>query len=175
MIPYHFCAPKGPETYSLRPRLLHFQYGSGVSEPGELLQETSIVPIDVNGGESNDLIGRLSAQLSRPQSEPGKQSVIFEPSEVVAFELVRSSSTSSTTASGGGPDNKAFTYPKSIYLDQFLRENVDLAQAKRAQRQEIFEEVQHLVLHKTTMAHFDVSGRLQWGSTYPDRLVVVWW
>lgn len=137
----------------VRPRLLHFQYGNGISEPGELLQETSIVPIDVNGGESNDLIGRLSAQLSKPLSEPGKQSVIFEPSEVVAFELVRSS----TSASGGGLDRKAFTYPKSIYLDQFLRENVELAQAKRGQRQEMLDEVQRLVLHKKTLTHFDVS------------------
>ncbi|KAG8215977.1 hypothetical protein J3R82DRAFT_7960 [Butyriboletus roseoflavus] len=144
-----------------KPRLLHFQYGSGISEPGELLQETSIVPIDVNGGESNDLIGRLSAQLSRPQSEPCKQSVIFEPSEVVAFELVRSSSTSSTTANGGGIDRKAFRYPTSIYLDQFLRENVELAQAKRAQRQEMLEEIQRLVLHKKTLTQFDGKDTLK--------------
>ncbi|KAH0831081.1 hypothetical protein J3R83DRAFT_13627 [Lanmaoa asiatica] len=144
-----------------KPRLLHFQYGSGISEPGELLQETSIVPIDVNGGESNDLIGRLSAQLSKPQFEPGKQSVIFEPSEVVAFELVRSSSNTSNTTSGGGSDKKAFTYPKSIYLDQFLRENIGLAQAKREQRQEIFGEVQRLVSHKKTLTHFDSKDTLK--------------
>jgi hypothetical protein len=145
-----------------RPRLLHFQYGSGISEPGELLQETSIVPIDVNGKGSNDLIGQLSAQLSKPQSEPGKQSVIFEPSEVVGFELVRSSSAPGTTANGGGSDRKAFTYPKSIYLDQFLRENVELAQGKRRQRQEMAEEVQQLVKHKKTLTDFDVSHCLQW-------------
>lgn len=157
-----------------RPRLLHFQYGSGVSEPGELLQETSIVPIDVNGGESNDLIGRLSAQLSKPQSEPGKQSVIFEPSEVVAFELVRVSSTPSTSSSGGGSDKKAFTYPKSIYLDQFLRENVELAQAKRKQRREMLEEVQRLVLHKKTLSHFDVRRPCYaWWFKYSDVCGVV--
>ncbi|KAN0094833.1 hypothetical protein V8E55_003120 [Tylopilus felleus] len=142
-----------------KPRLLHFQYGSGISEPGELLQETSIVPIDVNGGESNDLIGRLSAQLSRPQSEPGKQSVIFEPSEVVAFELVRSSP--STAAGGSGTDRKPFMYPKSIYLDQFLRVNVELAQGKRAQRREMLEEVQTLVSHKNTLTHFDSKDTLK--------------
>lgn len=162
---------KYSEFYSFRPRLLHFQYGSGVGEPGELLQETSIVPIDINGGESNDLIGRLSAQLSRPQSEPGKQSVIFEPSEVVAFELVRSSSTSSTTANGGGSERKAFTYPKSIYLDQFLRENVEVAEAKRGQRHGIFEEVQRLVSHKKTLANFDVSRWPTIRLKYSDRLV----
>lgn len=144
-------------TLLVRPRLLHFQYGSSISESGELLQETSIVPIDVNGGDLNDLIGRLSAQLSKPLSEPGKQSVIFEPSEVVAFELVRSSIAPSTSPSGGGSDRKAFTYPKSIYLDQFLRENVDVAQAKRRQRQEMLEEMQRLVLHKKTLTYFDVS------------------
>ncbi|KAF8553500.1 hypothetical protein OG21DRAFT_1597694 [Imleria badia] len=144
-----------------KPRLLHFQYGSGISEPGELLQETSIVPIDVNGGESNDLIGRLSAQLSKPQSEPGKQCVIFEPSEMVAFELVRSSSTPSTSTSSGGSDRKPFTYPKSIYLDQFLRENVELAQAKREQRLEMLEEAQQLVSHKNTLTHFDNKDTLK--------------
>lgn len=155
-----------------RPRLLHFQYGSGISEPGELLQETSIVPIDVNVKGSNDLIGQLSAQLSKPQSEPGKQSVIFEPSEVVAFELVRSSSAPSTTANGGGSDRKAFTYPKSIYLDQFLRENVELAQGKRRQRQVMLEEVQQLVKHKKTLTDFDVSHCLRW-SRLPDCRVAV--
>ena len=150
----------------LRQRLLHFQYGSGISEPGELLQETSIVPIDVNGGESNNLIGRLSTQLSKPQSEPGKQSVIFEPSAVVAFELVRSSSTPSATT------NKTFTYPKSIYLDQFLRENVELAQEKRKQKQDMLDEIQRLVLHKKTLTNFDVSWSIyEWGS---DILMYVW-
>ena len=145
--------------------MLHFQYGSGISEPGELLQETSIVPIDVNGGGSNDLIGRLSAQLSKPQSEAGKQSVIFEPSEVVAFELVRSSLTQSTSSTGNGSDKKPFTYPKSIYLDQFLRENVELAQAKREQRQDMLREVQQLVLHKNALTNFDVSRALRCGPT----------
>ncbi|KAG9313733.1 hypothetical protein JVU11DRAFT_6087 [Chiua virens] len=142
-----------------KPRLLHFQYGSNVKEPGEVLQETSIVPIDVNGGESNDLIGRLSAQLSKPHAEV-KQSVIFEPSEVVAFELVRSS-TSNPTVGGAELDRKPFRYPKSIYLDQFLRENVELVQAKRAQRQAMLEEVQQLVLHKKTLTHFDSKDTLK--------------
>ncbi|KAF8452404.1 hypothetical protein L210DRAFT_2031624 [Boletus edulis BED1] len=144
-----------------KPRLLHFQYGSGISEPGELLQETSIVPIDVNGGESNDLIGRLSVQPSKLQSEPGKQCVIFEPSEVVAFELVRPSSTPGTTANGNGSDRKPFTYPKSIYLDQFLRKNVELAQTKRAQKREMLQEVQQLLLHKNTLTHFDNKDTLK--------------
>lgn len=52
-------------------------------------------------------------------------------------------------------------YPKSIYLDQFLRVNVELAQGKRAQRREMLEEVQTLVSHKNTLTHFDVSRRLR--------------
>ncbi|KAF9242275.1 hypothetical protein BU15DRAFT_44007 [Melanogaster broomeanus] len=140
-----------------KPRLLHFQYGSSMSEPGELLQETSIVPIDVHGGDAKDLIGRLYAQLSKPQPEPGKQSVIFEPSEVVAFELSRSSSAST---SGDSVERKAFTFPKSIYLDQFLRENVDLVRRKRRHQQEMSEEIQRLILHKRTLTHFDGKDAL---------------
>ncbi|KAG6372901.1 hypothetical protein JVT61DRAFT_7341 [Boletus reticuloceps] len=126
-----------------KPRLLHFQYGSGISEPGELLQETAIVPIDVNGGESNDLIGRLSAQLSNPQSEPGKQCVIFEPSEVVAFELVRSSST-------------PIDIPRPI-----LEKNIELAQTKRVQKREMLQEVQQQLWHKNTLTHFDNKDTLK--------------
>ncbi|KAF8839694.1 hypothetical protein BDN67DRAFT_737341 [Paxillus ammoniavirescens] len=144
-----------------KPRLLHFQYGSSVSEPGELLQETSIVPIDVHAtagsGNANDLIGRLSAQLSKPQSYAGKQSVIFEPSEVVAFELSRASPAypNSTSTGGDRVERKPFTFPASIYLDQFLRDNVGFAQAKRRQQEEMTEEVQRLILHKKTLTHFE--------------------
>ncbi|KAF9224715.1 hypothetical protein BS17DRAFT_751550 [Gyrodon lividus] len=150
-----------------KPRFLHFQYGGSISEPGEVLQETSIVPIDVHatagGGDANDLIGHLSAQLSKPQPEPGNQSVIFEPSEVVAFELSRSSLTSLSSTSMGGDrvEKKLFTFPKSIYLDQFLRENVGLAQGKRRQKQEMTEEMQRLILHKNALTHFNGKDTLQ--------------
>ncbi|KIJ59889.1 hypothetical protein HYDPIDRAFT_99805 [Hydnomerulius pinastri MD-312] len=150
-----------------KPRLLHFQYGSSIGEPGELLQSTSIVPIDVSGsssgGDANDLIGRLSAQLSKPQSDPGKQSVIFEPSEVIAFELSRSSTAylSSTSTNGDKAERKPFVYPKSIYLDQFLRENVALAEGKRRQQKEMNEETQRLVLHKKSLTHFNGKDTLK--------------
>lgn len=92
---------------------------------------------------------------------------------MVAFELVRSSSIPNTTANGGGLDRKRFTYPKSIYLDQFLRENIELAQQKREQREEMFNQVQQLVKHKKTLTHFDVSLRLP-GGQCSDCLIVVW-
>ncbi|KAH7882908.1 hypothetical protein F5I97DRAFT_1930528 [Phlebopus sp. FC_14] len=150
-----------------KPRLFHFQYGSSISEPGELLQEASIVPIDVNAlsstGDANDLIGRLSAQLSKPLDGGVKQSVIFEPSEVVAFELARLSTAylGSTTASSSKGERKPFRYPKSIYLDQFLRDNAELAEAKRSQQHEMNAEVQKLILHKRSLTHFNGKDTLK--------------
>ncbi|KAL4076724.1 hypothetical protein V8B97DRAFT_2022016 [Scleroderma yunnanense] len=146
------------------PRLFHFLYGSNTSEHVEVLQETSIVPIAVNppdgGGEANDLIGRLSSQLSNPQDSSEKQSVIIEPSEVVAFQLSRSSS-SHLNSTGTSADRKPFTYPKSVYLDQFLKENVEFAENRRRQQHEMYAEAQKLILHKKSMTHFNGKDTLK--------------
>jgi len=140
------------------PRLFHFLYGNNVGEHVEVLHETPIVPIDVNppdgGGDANDLIGRLSSQLSKDAS--AKQSAIIEPSEMVAFQLTRSSSTHLNTT-GTSSERKPFIYPKTIYLDQFLKENVEFAENRRRQQHEMYAEAQKLMLRKKSMTHFNVS------------------
>lgn len=145
---------------TLSPRLFHFLYGINTGEHVEVLHETPIVPIDVNpsdgGGDANDLIGRLSSQLSNPQDASAKQSVIVEPSEMVAFQLTRSSSTHLNTTNTSS-ERKPFIYPKSIYLDQFLKENVEFAENRRRQQHEMYAEAQKLILRKKSMTHFNVS------------------
>ncbi|KAI6165217.1 hypothetical protein EDD17DRAFT_1556658 [Pisolithus thermaeus] len=143
-------------------RLFHFLYGE--SAGAAMLQETCIVPIDINpgggGSDANDLIGRLSAQLSKPQDAPEKQSVIVEPSEVVAFQLSKPSpsySNNTSTSSAAKP----FVYPRSIYLDQFLQQNVEFAEAKRRQQHDLFSNVQKLILHKKSMTHFNGKDTLK--------------
>lgn len=125
-----------------------------------MLQETCIVPIDVNpsdgGGDANDLIERLSSLLSTPQNASARQSVIIEPSEVVAFQLSRPSS-SHLNNTGNNAERKPLIYPKTIYLDQFLKENVEFAESRRRRQHEMHEEVQRLILRKKSITHFDVS------------------
>lgn len=146
------------------PRLFHFLYGDNVGEHVEVLHETPIVPIDIDppdgGGDANDLIGRLSSQLSNAQDALAKQSVIIEPSEMVAFQLTRSSSTHLNTASTSS-ERKPFIYPKTIYLDQFLKENVEFAENRRRQQHEMYAEAQKLILRKKSMTHFNGRDTLE--------------
>ncbi|KAG2366383.1 hypothetical protein BDR07DRAFT_1328292 [Suillus spraguei] len=135
-------------------RIMQFQYGnSGFDdEPGELLQDASIVRVEAFGrSETNDLVGRLSAQLSNNKDDIKRQ-VIFESSEVIAFHLARSG-----TVTG---ERKPFKYPKHVYLDQFLKENVELAERKRVQQRDLHAEIQKLVLHNKSLTHFNDKDTL---------------
>jgi hypothetical protein len=136
-----------------RQRVMMFQYGNSNfdSEPGELLQDASIVRVEALGpSDTNDLLGRLSAQLSNHKDDIKQRQVIFEPSEVLAFYLMRSG-----TVTG---ERKPFKYPKQIYLDQFLKENVELAESKRSQQRELHADIQKLLLHKKSLTHFNVCA-----------------
>ncbi|KAG1903591.1 uncharacterized protein F5891DRAFT_77642 [Suillus fuscotomentosus] len=135
-------------------RIMQFQYGNSNfdDEPGELLQDASIVRVEALGrSDTNDLVGRLSAQLSNNKDDIKRQ-VIFEPSEVIAFHLARSG-----TVTG---ERKSFKYPKHIYLDQFLKENIELAESKRAQQRDLHAEIQKLVLHNKSLTHFNDKDTL---------------
>lgn len=141
-------------TGQAKQRIMQFQYGNSNfdDEPGELLQDASIVRVEALGrSETNDLVGRLSAQLSDNKDDVKRQ-VIFEPSEVIAFHLARSG-----TVTG---DREPFKYPKHIYLDQFLKENIELAESKRVQQRDLHAEIQKLVLHNKSLTHFNDKDTL---------------
>ncbi|KAG1888259.1 hypothetical protein F4604DRAFT_1916175 [Suillus subluteus] len=93
----------------------------------------------------------LSAQLSSNKDDIKRQ-VIFEPSEMIAFHLARSG-----TVTG---ERKPFKYPKHIYLDQFLKENIELAESKRVQQRDLHAEIQKLVLHNKSLTHFNDKDTL---------------
>lgn len=134
-----------------RQRVMQFQHGNSNldGEPGELLQDATIVRVEALGpSDTNDLVGRLSAQLANHKNDIKQYQVIFEPSEVLAFDLMRTG-----TVTG---ERKPFKYPKHIYLDQFLKENVELAEGKRRQQRELHADIQKLVLHKKSLTHFNV-------------------
>lgn len=145
-------------------------YTSSISPPSSSTTPAPAPP--------NDLISQLSAQLSQ-----SNQKVILDPSEVVAFQLVggrglpgysqlsSSPSTSTSTSTWGneatnwntvgGGTKKRFTYPKSLYLDQFLAENAELASEKRRVLREMGEEVRVLGLKRGGLVGFKVC-RVVW-------------
>jgi len=123
--------------------------------------ETEIVVVYVGGkrlGDNNDLVSCLSAQLSSPVDQPKQQECIFEPSDVVAFELNGTLASSSQWSYGNKTtETKEFKYPKHIYMDQFLQVNAELANAKRAQQREMGEEVERLSLKRKSLISFNVG------------------
>jgi hypothetical protein len=168
-------------------RLFHFRYGDITASETDATtnnnQETFIVKVTVGTSSgnnetaatsmgANDLVSQLSSQLSQ-----SNQKVIFEPSQVVAFQLTSapqvlpsySSSTNTGTGAGGG-GRKKFKYPKSIYLDQFLRENADLANEKRRLGREMNEEVQRLALKKQGLMYFKVTFSIYF---FEDKAVLM--
>ena len=157
-----------------RPRLFHFLHGKIDTDPDKHPDEAELVTVTVGGdaaGENNDLMSCLSAQLSAPLDLPERQEYIFEPSDVVAFELVSNPSggtSSQSTSFGGYGERKAFRYPKHIYLDRFLQVNSELSNAKRAEQQEMSAELDKLFIRRKSLTFFNVCicsifvGALLW-------------
>ncbi|KAF7969673.1 hypothetical protein HWV62_26731 [Athelia sp. TMB] len=141
-------------------RMFHFSYGNGTGDDtiGDLPDVTSIVSVTVgsNSNEgSQDLMSCLSAQFAPPGNEAQrKQNVILELSDIVAFEL-------HPGYRGSAKDRKPFSFPKVIYLDQFMQENADFAQAARARQRAISEEVDKLTLRKKSLTSFDNKNTLK--------------
>lgn len=151
-------------------RLFHFRYGfndgDDSQEQSDRRRDLSVVKVEVRGTEhANDLVSCLSSELSLTGNVPTpKKQVIFEASDVVAFQLVRenalpsyTSATSAASASSGKNERQTFKYPRSMYLDQFLKENFVMANARRTKQRELGVEVEKLVEKKKTLVRFKVS------------------
>lgn len=133
--------------------MFHFLYGNDGGDSDAYPDVTSIVSVTIgSNGNNHDLMSCLSAQFATPADEPRKkQDVILEPSDVVAFELISGSRVTTT-------ERKPFSYPKSIFLDQFLQENAEMASATRAHQRDVTEEVEALTLKKKSLTSFDVRS-----------------
>ena len=106
--------------------------------------------------DANDLVSSLAAELT-PMFSDKMEQVIYEPSEVIAFQLSRGSQPPSYDASvGRRTERETFKYPKSVYLDQFMRESYDLANAKRQEQKKLLAEVKMLEERKKDLLHFNV-------------------
>ncbi|KAJ6537423.1 hypothetical protein DFH09DRAFT_1178175 [Mycena vulgaris] len=131
-------------------RLFHFTFckiHSPVTGPPETVFESDsghVVAIEINPeAPSNDLVARLS-QTFNIYNEDGSSDhqLIREPSEMVTFEItVHSNSSSGTTP-------EPFVYPKSIYMDEFLAVNLDLANETRMSQRQIQKQIEELTTEK---------------------------
>ncbi|KAI9513480.1 hypothetical protein F5148DRAFT_1302495 [Russula earlei] len=136
------------------PRLFHFRYGPADAEPDtspfDQRQDMAIVRVDIrDDDQSADLVSALSARMAHSEV-PSKQLVIFEPSDVVTFQLVRYD-TLPSYARTTSPPRQPFRYPKHIYLDQYMKENVEITSAKWRQQKEIAERIQSLTLRENAL------------------------
>lgn len=133
------------------PRLFYFRYGSADAQPDmspfDQRQDMAIVKVDIrDDDQSANLASALSARMAHSEI-PSKQQVIFEPSDVVTFQLVRHDALPSYSQTPV-PPKKPFQYPKHIYLDQYMKENVEISAAKWKEQKEIAEKIQSLTLRE---------------------------
>jgi hypothetical protein len=116
----------------------------------------AIVKVDIrDDNQSADLVSALSARMAHSEI-PSKQQVIFEPSGVVTFQLVRHDMLPSYSPTPTLP-RQPFRYPKHIYLDQYMKENVEISSAKWKQQNEIAEKIQNLTLRENTLKRHQVG------------------
>ncbi|KAH6910678.1 hypothetical protein BKA70DRAFT_90896 [Coprinopsis sp. MPI-PUGE-AT-0042] len=108
-------------------------------------------------GSEHDLVPRLSANLSQYYEGKSSHSVIHEPSMMLAFALVRQP----LTASQRKGDPIPFSFPKSFYLDRFLFINLELANRKRSEEEQISWEVQDLQNQRETLTRFEQRDAIQ--------------
>ncbi|KAF9453345.1 hypothetical protein P691DRAFT_719810 [Macrolepiota fuliginosa MF-IS2] len=135
-----------PQSENESSRLFNFTYGHMELHrrmPRQMRRSPSdshIVLVEF-GGEAipyTDLISCLSATLSMWTDAGSAHDVIIEPSEVFCFHLRRQ------VNQAGKYAPEPFTFPEHIYLDQFLFENLDLANQKRNAERKLLDEVSRL-------------------------------
>lgn len=106
------------------------------------------------------MVSRLSAQLGFDNSNDSNRQTIFEPSDVVAFELGLGDKSGHRYKWGGAVEKRdasGLRYPLFLFLDQFLQVNTELASKKRGEQLRMKEEVEKLNAKKKSLTSFNVS------------------
>lgn len=117
--------------------------------------------VKVLPSEAGDLVSRLSAQLGSDDSNDSNRQTIFEPSDVVAFELSLGDKNGYGYKWGGTAERRdasGLRYPLFLFLDQFLQVNAELASKKRSEQLCMKEEVEKLSAKKKSLISFNVSA-----------------
>jgi hypothetical protein len=116
----------------------------------------AIVKVDIRDDDrSADLVSALSARMAHSEI-PSKQLVIFESSDVVAFHLARQDTLPSYSRTPT-PPRQPFRYPKHIYLDQYMKENVEISSAKWRLHKELAETIQNLTVRENALKRHQVG------------------
>ncbi|KAF8062182.1 hypothetical protein FPV67DRAFT_1507444 [Lyophyllum atratum] len=136
-------------------RLFQFLHGQAESHGSsyKVLHQTSVqgsvVTVEVGGAHApNDLASRLTYHLSRYTGSVSIHDVIFEPSELVMFQL-------KPFPGSGKPSAEPFIFPKYFYLDRFLLENFAIAEQKRVLEREMQAEIKQLMRKKEFITRFN--------------------
>ncbi|KAJ3504703.1 hypothetical protein NLJ89_g7798 [Agrocybe chaxingu] len=115
-----------------------------------------IVPVTC-GGDSihNDLVSCLTDMLITMAQGGWNHDVIITPSEALAFEIRHLSN----------PPGKAspdpFVYPKTLYLDRFLFDNVSLVNEKRSMERKTLRRIRELSEYKDKLTRHNGRDTLQ--------------
>ncbi|KDR77055.1 hypothetical protein GALMADRAFT_155717 [Galerina marginata CBS 339.88] len=145
-------------------RLFSFTHGQVTLTGNHMSQRTNgadtgmVVTVEFGQDpQHNDLNSCISDTLTRYTAKVSHHDVIIKPSEVITFDLKRLPVTPST---GSAPPD-SFSYPKTIYLDQFLFDNLALANSKRRLEREMLEEIKELMAHKEALTRSEGRDALQ--------------
>ncbi|KAJ6587377.1 hypothetical protein B0H10DRAFT_2093935, partial [Mycena sp. CBHHK59/15] len=99
---------------------------------------------------SNELVMRLSETLNIYNEDGSSEhNLILQPSELVTFHIQVKPSSST----GASPE--PFVYPKCIYMDQFMHENLDLANETRATQRQLQKDIEMLTVKKRNITRFE--------------------
>ncbi|KAI0320404.1 hypothetical protein OF83DRAFT_594280 [Amylostereum chailletii] len=148
-------------------RLFHFRHGPADTpadaqiedRPFDHRVDQPIVQVDIRDDEpGGDLLSSLSRQLTA--KDAAHCSVIFEPSEVVAFKLLRQELPPSYSGAPS-PPRRAFRYPKHLYLDQFMKAKFELANEKRTMQRKYAEDIRLLNERKAVILHSQGKDNLK--------------
>ncbi|KAJ7210924.1 hypothetical protein GGX14DRAFT_450460 [Mycena pura] len=140
-------------------RLFYFTYckiHSPVAGAPETVFESNtghIVPIEISPDappNGNALVTRLSQTFNTYHDDGSSDhQLIIQPSEMVTFEI-------SVNAPATAPaEREPLTYPKTIYMDEFLAVNLDLANETRAAQRQMQKEIDALVARKQSISRFE--------------------
>lgn len=152
-------------TLLISARLFYFLHGQAESRGrsykiDKSSQKGSVVVVDVGDPASpNDLVSKLSVNLSRYDGTTSTHDVIFEPSQLVMFQLKPiQNNPYSTSSVQVKPPSDPFVYPKSFYLDRFILENLPLSNEKRVLEREMLDEISELTKQKELLIHYNVRS-----------------
>jgi hypothetical protein len=134
--------------------------GQFTSDTSEICDDC-VVSVDVGGDDSvhNDLVSRLSANRSRYHENGSYHEVILEPSQVIAFRLRHERVMGPALQPSSSSDTRQpFRFPKSLYMDQFLAKNFELANLKRRQQAQINADILQLTFRRSSITRFEVGS-----------------